>query len=161
MINTAHRWGRPAVTTVGRVEAEPNAVAVIPKEVTFSVDARHPDPAQCQRLYETHETLMREVAKRRGLEIDWQVHIDHPACPSDPGLLSTLQEAARDQDVPFMLMASGAGHDSQQMAAISNVAMIFVRSKDGRSHTPEEFSSVADIVEGIRVLAAALHKLAY
>jgi allantoate deiminase len=60
-----------------------------------------------------------------------------------------------------MLMASGAGHDSQQMAAIANVAMIFVRSKDGRSHTPEEFSSVADIVEGIRVLAAALHKLAY
>jgi allantoate deiminase len=47
------------------------------------------------------------------------------------------------------------------MAAIAKVAMIFVRSKDGRSHTPEEFSSVEDIVAGIRVLAAGLHALAY
>jgi allantoate deiminase len=39
--------------------------------------------------------------------------------------------------------------------------MIFIRSKDGRSHTPEEFSSMEDIVEGIRVLAAGLHALAY
>ena len=58
-------------------------------------------------------------------------------------------------------MASGAGHDTQQMAAIAKSVMIFVRSKDGRSHTPEEFSSIPDIVDGIRVLAAALHRLAY
>jgi allantoate deiminase len=58
-------------------------------------------------------------------------------------------------------MASGAGHDTQQMAAIAKVAMVFVRSKDGRSHTPEEFSSLEDIVAGIKVLAAALYKLAY
>ena len=43
----------------------------------------------------------------------------------------------------------------------SRVAMVFVRSRDGRSHTPEEFSSVADMVAGIRVLAAGLHALAY
>ncbi|MGO4843097.1 M20/M25/M40 family metallo-hydrolase, partial [Rhizobiaceae sp. 2RAB30] len=54
-----------------------------------------------------------------------------------------------------------AGHDSQQMAAIAKVAMIFVRSKDGRSHTPEEFSSIEDIIDGIRVLAAGLYTLAY
>jgi len=39
--------------------------------------------------------------------------------------------------------------------------MVFVRSKDGRSHTPEEFTSVEDAVAGIRVLAGALHALAY
>lgn len=161
LIDTAHRWGRPAVTTVGRVEVEPNAVAVIPKRVTFSVDARHPDPAKCARLLASHEALMREVAHRRGLDIHWDVHIDHPACPSDASLLGVLRDAARDQKIDFMPMASGAGHDSQQMAAIAKVAMIFVRSKDGRSHTQEEFSSVPDIVDGIRVLAGAMHRLAY
>jgi allantoate deiminase len=58
-------------------------------------------------------------------------------------------------------MASGAGHDSQQMATRAKVAMIFVRSRDGRSHTPEEFSSIPDIVAGIKLLTAGLHKLAY
>jgi allantoate deiminase len=58
-------------------------------------------------------------------------------------------------------MASAAGHDSQQMAKIARIAMIFVRSKDGRSHTPEEFSSIPDIVAGISVLAETLLALAY
>ncbi len=161
VVDTAHRWGRPAVSTVGRVHVKPNATAIIPDSVTFTLDVRHPDPDLCQKLYDTHEAFMREVAKRRNLEISWKIMIDHPACPSDAALVSTLRTAANTQGVPTMLMASGAGHDSQQMAKIARVAMIFVRSKDGRSHTPDEFSSIDDIVAGIEVLAAGLHRLAY
>jgi allantoate deiminase len=47
------------------------------------------------------------------------------------------------------------------MADIARSAMIFVRSREGRSHTPEEFTSTEDAVAGIAVLAATLHKLAY
>jgi allantoate deiminase len=161
VINTAHRMGRPAVTTVGRVNVEPNAAAVIPASVAFSIDARHPDPHAFAKLLSAHERLMREVAERRDLELAWTIPLHHPACPSDEGLVSILREAAAAQGIPCLTMSSGAGHDTQQMAAIAKVAMVFVRSKDGRSHTPEEFSSIDDIVAGITVLAAALHKLAY
>ena len=58
-------------------------------------------------------------------------------------------------------MHSGAAHDTQNMAEIAKVAMVFVQSKDGRSHTPAEFTTVDDAVAAIRVLAATLHKLAY
>lgn len=161
VINTAHRLGRPAVTTIGRCEVVPNGAAVIPREVRFTVDARHPDPARRLELFALHEALMREVAARRGLSIDWTVAIDKEPCLSDPGLVETFTQAARDQGIATMQMASGAGHDTQTMAKIAKVMMIFVRSKDGRSHTPEEFSSIDDIVAGIRVLAAGLHRLAY
>lgn len=161
VIDTAHRWGRPAVTTIGRVAVSPNGAAIIPESVRFSLDARHPDPALCQALYDSHERLMREVAEQRNLDIDWTVTLDHPAWPSSEAIVETLTASAKAQGVPVMTMASGAGHDSQQMARIAPMAMIFVRSKDGRSHTPEEFSSLADIVAGIEVLAAGLHRLAY
>lgn len=161
VVNTAHRMGRPAVTTVGRVAVEPNFPAIIPGSVEFSVDARHPRAAKRRELYAAHEGMMREVAARRGLQVDWDIQIDHEPAPSDPAIVETLRRVAREQQVPVLTMASGAGHDSQQMAAIAKVAMIFVRSKDGRSHTPSEFSSIEDIVEGIRVLAAGLHALAY
>lgn len=161
LINTAHRLGRPAVTTIGRVVVEPNFPAVVPAAVSFMVDARHPDPATRDRLYAMHEAQMREIAERRGLGLSLRTVLDHPPCICDPGLIETLRAAASDQLVPTMTMASGAGHDSQQMAAIAPVAMIFVRSKDGRSHTPDEFSSIEDIVAGIEVLAAAMHRLAY
>lgn len=161
VIDTAEKIGRPAVTTVGRVVAEPNFPAVVPGKVTFTIDARHPEPAKRDALYEKHETLMTEVAARRGLKIAWDITADHDPCPSDPQLVAMLQRAAESQGVPATTMPSGAGHDSQQMIEIANIAMIFVRSKDGRSHTQEEFSSVEDIVAGIRVLAAGLHELAY
>lgn len=161
LIDTAHRMGRPAVTTIGRIACAPNFPAIIPGTVNFTIDARHPDPAARERLYEMHEGFVREVAARRGLELDLWTILDHPPCLSDPSLLDALREGAAAQGVPTMTMASGAGHDSQQMSRICPVAMVFVRSKDGRSHTPEEFSSIPDIVHGIEVLAAALHRLAY
>lgn len=161
VINTAHRLGRPAVTTIGRVEVYPNGAAVVPREVHFTIDVRHPDPKQGQELYRLHEDLMREVAARRGLAIAWDAGIDKAPCLSDPELVSTFREAAVEQGVPTMTMASGAGHDTQQMAKVAKTVMIFVRSEKGRSHTPEEFSTIDDIVAGIQVLAAGLHKLAY
>lgn len=161
LIDTAHRWGRPAVTTIGRVKAIPNGIAVVPDTVEFSLDVRHPDPAKVGELYASHERLMREVAQRRNLEISWEILNDQPPCPSDPGILAHMRAAAEAHGVPYMHMASGAGHDTQQMARIAKVAMIFVRSKDGRSHTPDEFSSVEDIVEGIKVLTETLYRMAY
>ncbi len=161
VIDTAHRWGRPAVTTVGRAFVEPNGAAVIPGRVRFTIDARHPDPDAYHRLCALHEQTMRAVAERRGLDLDWSVGANHEPSPSDPALVAAIEDAARRAGVPIMRMASGAGHDAQQMAKIARVAMIFVRSKDGRSHTPEEFSSIPDIVAGIETLAGALHALAY
>ncbi len=162
VVATAHRMGRPAVTTVGRVSVDPNGPAIIPRAVTFTVDARHPDPAARAKLYAMHDGLIREVAARRDLDVESRVLFDHAPCPSDPSLVEILERAAAGQGVATLRMASGAGHDTQQMAsAARRVAMVFVRSKDGRSHTPEEFSSVDDMVAGIRVLAAGLHALAY
>ncbi len=161
VIDTATKMGRPAVTTIGRVIPEPNYPAVVPGKVTFVIDARHPHPQGRAELYARHEALMREVAARRGLKIEWDVAVNHEPCLSDPDLVSVLQNAAKSQGIPAITMPSGAGHDSQEMASIAKVAMIFVRSKDGRSHTIEEFSSIEDIVAGIRVLAAGMHALAY
>jgi allantoate deiminase len=161
MIDTAHRWGRPAVTTVGRIQAEPNYPAIVPDKVTFSLDARHPDPEKRLQLYAAHEALTREVATRRGLEVSWTMRSQHAPCICDPAIVATLQAAAEEQGIPFTTMTSGAVHDTQQMAKIAKVAMLFVQSRAGRSHTPEEFTAVEHAALGTQVLAAGLHKLAY
>lgn len=153
--------GRPAVTTVGRIAAEPNYPPIVPERVIFSVDARHPDPTARAELYARHETLFQAVAARRNVEVNWTVRSDTPPCICDPETVRLLETTAQEQGIPTMTMHSGAGHDSQIMAARSKVAMIFVQSKDGRSHTPEEFTSIEHAVAGISVLAGALYALAY
>jgi allantoate deiminase len=161
VIETANAMGRPAVTTVGRVLVEPNYPAIVPKRVTFMVDARHPDPAAIVELFNRHEAVFDEVGQRRDLKVRWEIIMDHPPCPADPHTVRTLEEAARAAGVPAMTMHSGAGHDAQMMAEIAKMAMIFVQSKGGRSHTPEEFTALEHAVAGIQILATALHMLAY
>ena len=104
---------------------------------------------------------MRSVARRRGLGIRWSITGEHTPCPCDPELVRIIGQAAADQGIPAMRIPSGAAHDSQQIALIAPVAMIFVQSKDGRSHTPAEFTSLEHAVAGIEVLAETLHRLAW
>jgi allantoate deiminase len=158
---TARSWGRPAVTTTGRIHVEPNLAAAIPGKVTFTIDARHPDPAKVQELWAGHEALIQSVAEKYDVEASWSLLVDHPPCPSDPGLIDLLQETATEQGIPFLSMYSGGGHDTQQMGLMAKVAMIFVQSKDGRSHTPDEYTAPEHAAAGIQVLTGALHRLAY
>lgn len=161
VIQTAIDMGRPAVTTVGRMQVEPGGPAIVPDRVVFTIDARHSDPAGRLELYAAHERLIRAVAERRGLTVSWETTTELPPCQSDPDVVSVLEQAAQEQGVAYQVMPSGAVHDAQRMATIAKMAMIFVQSKDGRSHTPDEFTTVDDAVAGIQVLAGGLHKLAY
>jgi allantoate deiminase len=161
VIGVALESGAPAVTTVGRVEVEPNLPSAVPDKVTFALDSRHPDQGAVDAQHARQEQLMREVAERRGLEISWTKPLDLPASPSDPAVVAALESAASEQGIAFRRMHSGAGHDTQNMARIAKTAMVFARSKDGRSHTPEEFTSIEDAVAAIRVLAGTLYRLAY
>jgi allantoate deiminase len=161
VIGVALESGPPAVTTVGRVGVQPNLPSAVPDQVTFTLDSRDPDQRAVDAQHERQEQLMREIADRRGLQISWTKPLDLPASPSDPTVVAALERAATEQGVRFRRMPSGAGHDTQNIAKVAKTAMVFARSRDGRSHTPEEFTSVEDAVAAIGVLAAALHELAY
>src|SRR4029077_15978739 len=117
------------------------------------VDSRHPSADVLAEQHGRQERLMKEIAERRELDISWTTPLDLPPCPCDPEIVGVLERAATEEGVPFRRMHSGAGHDTQNMARIARVAMLFVPSKDGRSHTPAEFTATADAVTGVRVLA--------
>ena len=127
-----------AVATVGVIEAEPNAINVVPARVTVSVDARSPDPVQLDALVEAI-----------GFE---PKHRLEPAHLSD-AFDSVLPHAPR--------LVSGAGHDAMVLA-LAGVpsSMLFVRSLNGGvSHHPDELSSDEDIALAVDALTAALSRL--
>jgi allantoate deiminase len=157
----AVEMGRPAVSTVGRILVEPNASPIVPGKVTFTIDARHNDIEKLELLTRAHEDAMTEIALERHLDVSWTNRPPLAPCPCDPEIVAALEESAREQGIPALTMPSGALHDTQRMSRIARVAMVFVQSKNGRSHTPEEFTSIEHAVAGIQVLAGALHKLAY
>lgn len=161
VINRATERGRPAVTTVGRIAVDPNFPAIVPERVTFVIDARHPDPEARLQLYADHEAAIREIAARRGVQVEIVDSKGHDPYLCDPGLIAAFERAAQAIGSPYMKLASGAAHDTQQMGSIAKGVMIFVRSKDGRSHTPAEYTSPEDVAIGIAALTEGLRTLAY
>lgn len=157
----ALEMGRPAVSTVGWLVVEPNGSAIIPDNVRFSIDCRHNDRTKLAELRDAHERSVKDIAAKHGVEVSWTSRPPLEPCVCDPEIVATLEAAAREQGIPALTMPSGALHDTQRMLKVARVAMLFVQSRDGRSHTPAEFTSIEHAVAGIRVLTAALHKLAY
>jgi allantoate deiminase len=153
--------GEPeAVATVGEISALPGVVNVVPGEAEHSLDLRHPEDAVRERLRGHLERRAAEIAASRGCEQRWQVRQETPAVRADPDLSSLLGKAVEDTGLPAHRLPSGAGHDAAQMAALTNVAMLFVRCKEGISHNPAESVRIEDVAAAMEVMDRFLALLA-
>jgi allantoate deiminase len=148
------------VATVGQLAVSPGAVNVVPGEVTVSLDVRHPDDA----VREEHRRRLLEsandVAKRRGLSVQSLLTDEEDSIACSPQLTSVLARAVQELGHPAMQLASGAGHDAVVMSRLTEVAMLFVRCKDGVSHSPAESVTEDDVEVSIDVLSKFLELLA-
>src|SRR5207237_1318116 len=101
------------------------------------------------------------MAMDRNLGVEIRTLRDRPPVALSPRVADVLRRAAVAAGVEPREMTSGAGHDTQVLAAAASVGMLFVPSIGGRSHCPEEATAAEDVVLGTRVLATALRDLAY
>lgn len=153
--------GRPVVVTMGKWSVKPGAVNVVPGEVSFSVDLRHPTEETLQRLSAAIQAQCEAIAQERHLSISIETAGRSLPRKMDPGLQAELIEAAEACGATWKWMPSGAGHDSQIMARHLPTAMLFVPSVEGRSHSSAEYTTPEDAARGASVLATALSLLAY
>jgi allantoate deiminase len=155
-IETAAGAEAGAVGTVGRIEALPGAVNVIPGRAVFTVDLRAPEDAQRHRLVAAVREAIAGIAAARGVRAEIAQTHELAATPCAPHLQRLIAEAIAAEGHPVRLLASGAGHDAMEMAAIAPVGMVFVRCRGGISHHPDEHVSEADAEAGARVLHRVL-----
>jgi N-carbamoyl-L-amino-acid hydrolase len=141
------------VATVGRIEALPGAPNVIPGEVRMSLEIRDLDAVKIQQVFDLIAKEAERIAERRDTPVNFEeVDVASPPAPTDQQMRRIIAAAARDLDLTYKLMPSGAGHDAQDMATIAPTGMIFVPSRDGISHSPQEFTSAVDMANGATVL---------
>jgi allantoate deiminase len=140
------------VGTVGRIEAHPGAVNVIPGKVRFSLDARAPRDEARQEAVAAMRAEFDAIAARRGVAISLVPVWDARTAACTPLLQRQLASAILKEGFPVHHLPSGAGHDGMAVCAIAPVAMLFVRCAGGISHHPAEAVSLADVGTGARVL---------
>ena len=147
------------VATVGKIEARPGAVNVIPGSASLSVEIRSAD-AQClERAFLQVKDLVGSIAGRRHVGWEVQDHQTFAPAPCDGRLVDLLRSGIRAEGMPEHVLVSGAGHDAMMMTDWVPTAMLFLRSPGGISHHPDESVIVADVQAAFAVMVNFITRL--
>ncbi|GAB4017878.1 Zn-dependent hydrolase [Spirosoma migulaei] len=141
------------VGTIGKLAVEPGAYNVIPGKVVLGVEIRDLSYDKIWSLFHEVEAKARGIAKASETTITFKkssVGVT-PALTAKP-IQDKIISSAKALGFSYRYMQSGAGHDSQEIAQIAPVGMIFIPSVGGISHSPKEFSKGVDIGNGANVL---------
>lgn len=153
--------GEPLVATAGKIAVVPDVSNVIPGEAVFSVDIRHDRAAELAAFCRSMEEAFARIAHKRGLELTVEQQLKTKPVPLDPELGRRFEKLCGSLGLPCRRMVSGAGHDAQLFAAVCKSALLFVPSRGGISHSPEEYTPPERLREGAALLASLLYELAY
>ncbi|NGQ93947.1 Zn-dependent hydrolase [Brevibacillus sp. SYP-B805] len=145
----------PVVGTVGKLHVEPNAANVIPGSVMFELEVRSLDTGLLEQIMRRFQKRAAEIGKSRTLNISIDSLSKSEAIRVDETIRQVIAEACQNT-AKTAYLPSGAGHDANQLAKIAPIGMIFVPSKDGRSHCSEEWTDYADVARGVEALARAV-----
>ncbi|RZS77569.1 N-carbamoyl-L-amino-acid hydrolase [Motilibacter rhizosphaerae] len=154
-VRDAARARPDARATVGRLRPVPGGTNVIASRVELWLDARHPDDAVTTALVAEIEQLARQIAAEEGCTASLVEESFSVTTVFDEGLRGRIEAVLPNAP----LLGTGAGHDAGVLGTVVPTAMLFVRSPDGISHSPEESVEDADAEAGAVALADALESL--
>ncbi|HST25708.1 MAG TPA: Zn-dependent hydrolase [Gaiellaceae bacterium] len=155
----ARAAGNGTVGTVGEIAFEPSLINVVPSQAKFSLDIRGVDEESFRGVAREIAAFAEQAAERRGMTATFEQRQTLAPTPMDERIVAALETAATETGEPFMLMPSGAAHDTMCVAERVPSAMVFVPCKDGISHSPLEDASPADAALAAEIILNAIRSL--
>ena len=156
----ARAAGDGTVGTVGKMEVSPGGTNIVPGRVLFTVDIRSPESEKIRALLAAFENFLKKIEQEQGVEISLTDRLKVNPVKMSGEILSLFFTEAEKRGYSNKKMLSGAGHDAMIMASLTETGLLFVPSKGGRSHCPEEWTDCAKIKKGVDVVLGVVLTLA-
>ncbi|UXP31693.1 Zn-dependent hydrolase [Reichenbachiella agarivorans] len=152
--------GEASRITIGNVALYPGSANTVPGQVDFSIDARDVSLEVMNELKDACRKALSAIARRRQLRFEFvETSMIYPvAC--DEAMQKHLVNNAKKLALNYKIMPSGAAHDAQMVAKIAPIAMIFVPSKNGVSHSPHEWTDWHHLHTGANLMLNTLIDIA-
>lgn len=141
-----------AVSTVGVLQVSPGQTNVVPGRVSLTAEFRDADRARLRQAESAVYAELGRLAGRAGISVTARTTMRSEPVHTARWLQQAVADTADLLGLPCLRLPSGAGHDAQIMASIAPVGMIFVPSRDGISHAPEEHTDAHQLVAGADTL---------
>ena len=146
------------VATVGQISVTTGGANVIPGKAIISLDLRDLSAGKMDLLFNIIRYKADSIAQLNGTVITFIPKEVKEPVKTDKELQLMIAKAAEDLNLTAKYLPSGALHDTQDMAKLAPAAMIFVPSKNGISHSPDEYTSPEDMKNGTNVLYKTILK---
>ncbi|MCR3955709.1 MAG: Zn-dependent hydrolase [Gudongella sp.] len=147
------------VATVGVLEIKPGAANIVPAQAIFTVDIRSKDEASISNVKKKILDKLDALTKDTDVTYTVTEMLDVKPVKMNEEMVELFRESAEGKGFSYRHMLSGAGHDAMVMAAVTEVGLIFVPSKDGRSHCKEEWTDYDQLQKGIELIYDTILKL--
>jgi len=147
------------VGTVGRLEVSPGATNVVPGGATLWAEFRSSSPGWLDRRQPALEAGLAELGARRGVELSSEWVSAEPPTLCAASIRDAIGEAITQLGEPALEIISGASHDAVHLAHLGPMGMIFIPSREGRSHCPEEWTDPDQVATGVAALLATVLRL--
>jgi N-carbamoyl-L-amino-acid hydrolase len=144
------------VATVGHLTVSPNATNVVPARVDMSIDLRDLSEENLQYLIAQIDQECEAITQNTGTEITIEQKLHVLPTPAKPELMEAIANVCQELKLSYDYLPSRAGHDAQEIGRFTDMGMIFVPSRDGISHSQDEYTSPEQCAQGANVL---LHTL--
>ena len=144
------------VATVGHLTVSPNGTNVVPARVDMSIDLRDLSEENLQYLIMQIEKESQTIAQNTGTEITIEQKLHVLPTLAKPELMDAIAKVCQNLNLSYDYLPSRAGHDAQEIGRFTDMAMIFVPSREGISHSQDEYTSPEQCAQGANVL---LHTL--
>lgn len=156
----SNRVAADVVTTVGELEVSPGSINVVPAEARLTIDVRSYDDDTVAELVGRVEREIKGACNREDVTYDLKEIWRIPHTEFSPRVSQTVLRAAKTVEADHQAMVSGAGHDATYLNEITDAAMIFVPSVNGKTHNEAEYTEWEDAVAGAQTFAEATKQLA-
>lgn len=153
-----HHYG--SMVTIGKVFVHPGAFSIIPGRADFSLDFRSTSKDTLEAMVKSLLEMAEEVAATRGLEFSYKIIDKTEPTPVTDRITDLLSEECGKLNYSKMTLPSGAGHDAQILAEITDSGLIFIPCEDGISHSPEENIQWEDLEKASNLLLHSMVSLA-
>lgn len=162
LIQKVAQWANDAaqgtVATVGKLDVYPNGSNIIPQQVTLTVDIRSKNEAKLQWVIEQVKEWV-SASQQSGVICELEQKIYIPPTELEPTIHELLVKNSQKLGLKYSTMASGAGHDAMIFSRVTDVGLIFVPSKGGLSHHPDEWTDYIHIKAGAGLMFETVKNL--
>lgn len=148
------------VATVGRIAVSPNMPNVIAGGVECSLDVRHADSALLDQFEKIVNQFI-QIARQNKMEMHLVCWLRIEPVHLSDKYVDIAYKHAQALGLSFEKMVSGAGHDAQVFGLHCPTSLLFVPSKNGISHSPDEWTDTEALENGVELLKRQLYTLAY